>query len=58
MEWVAGLAQGLIVRYGGQTGYRGMIPFFLGLVLGDYLTGTVWAIASPALNFQGYQIFH
>ena len=55
---IAWLAKGLIVRYGGQTGYRRMIPFFLGLVLGDYLTGAVWAIVSPGLNFQGYQIFH
>ena len=56
MEWIAGLAKGVTVRYGGQTGYRRMIPFFL--VLGDYLTGTVWAIVSPLLDFQCYRIFH
>ena len=48
----------VVIRYGGQTAYRRLMPFFLGLVLGDYFTGSVWSILSQALNFQGYQIFH
>ena len=55
LAWVA---KGLILRYGGQETYRRMIPFFLGLVLGDYVIGSIWAILSPLLNYQGYQIFH
>ena len=55
---IAWAVKGLIVRYGGQTAYRRLIPLFLGLVLGDYFTGAAWAIISPACNFQGYQIFH
>ncbi|MFQ6099284.1 MAG: DUF6784 domain-containing protein, partial [Armatimonadota bacterium] len=55
---IAWLAKYAIVRYGGQKAYRTLIPFFLGLVLGDYCTGAVWAIISPLLDFQGYQIFH
>ena len=55
---IAWLAKALIVRYGGQTAYRRWSPFFLGLVLGDYLTGAAWALVSPALGFQGYRIFH
>ncbi|PIX37729.1 MAG: hypothetical protein COZ57_32815, partial [Armatimonadetes bacterium CG_4_8_14_3_um_filter_66_20] len=55
---LAWIAKGLILRYGGQETYRRMIPFFLGLVLGDYVIGSIWAILSPLLNYQGYQIFH
>jgi len=55
---LAWIAKGLILRYGGQGTYRRMIPLFLGLVLGDYVIGSIWAILSPLLNYQGYQIFH
>jgi hypothetical protein len=55
---IAWLVKYAIVRYGGQKTYRNLMPFFLGLVLGDYVTGAVWAIISPILNVQGYQIFH
>jgi hypothetical protein len=52
------LAKSLIVRYGGQRLYRALTPLFLGLVLGDYTIGAIWAILGPALGFQGYHIFH
>lgn len=55
MAWIVKAA---IVRYGGQRVYRNAAPFFLGLVLGDYLIGAVWAIVGPAMGFQGYGIFH
>ena len=55
---VAWLVKSSIVRYGGQRAYRQMIPLFLGLTLGDYLIGSVWAIAGPVLGIAGYQIFH
>lgn len=55
---IAWLAKLFIVRYGGQRAYRRAIPFFLGLVLGDYLTGAVWAVISPLVGIQGYEIFH
>ena len=55
---IAWAVKSLIIRYGGQPAYRTLIPFFLGLMLGDYLTGSAWAIVGPALQIQGYQIFH
>ncbi len=55
---IAWAVKSLIIRYGGQPMYRKLIPFFLGLMLGDYLTGSAWAIAGPMLQIQGYQIFH
>ncbi len=55
MAWAL---KSVILRYGGQPAYRRLSPFFLGLVLGDYLTGAVWAIIGPLLQIQGYQVFH
>jgi len=47
----------LILRHGGVASYRRAIPFFLGLVLGDYLMGTVWSILNVALNTTMYQFY-
>ncbi len=47
-----------IVRFGGQKVHKTMVPFFLGLVLGDYVTGAVWSIVSQRLKIPGYEIFH
>jgi hypothetical protein len=55
MAWAL---KSLILRYGGQPAYRRLTPFFLGLILGDYMTGAVWAILGPAMQVQGYQVFH
>jgi len=55
MAW---FLKSVILRYGGQPAYRRLTPFFLGLVLGDYFTGAVWAIIGPLMKIQGYQVFH
>lgn len=33
-----------IVHYGGAGGYRRYLPFFMGLVLGDYMIGGLWCL--------------
>ena len=47
----------LIVRYGGMKSYKRFIPFFIGLILGDYITGSVWAIYGSILGIQTYRAF-
>jgi hypothetical protein len=32
-------------------------PFFLGLILGDYVAGSIWAIYGPAIGVTTYKIF-
>ena len=32
-------------------------PQVMGLVLGDYVTGSIWAIIGPALGIRVYKIF-
>ncbi len=47
----------LILRHGGIQSYRRMIPFFLGLVLGDYLMGSMWSLLNVLLNTTMYQFY-
>ena len=47
----------LIIRYTGIKGYRTALPFFLGLVLGDYIISSLWALAGSILGIQMYRCF-
>ena len=47
----------LVVRYGGLAGYRQALPFFIGLVLGDYAISAFWALISLATGMPGYRTF-
>lgn len=63
MEWlwcatlVGWLIKLLVVRYGGMKSYRQFIPFFIGLILGDYITGCTWAIYGSMLGIKTYRAF-
>ena len=48
----------VILRYGGLRLYRRSLPFFLGLVLGDYVTGALWSLVGVLWHIPSYQIFH
>ena len=47
----------LIVRYGGMKAHNSAIPFFLGLTLGDYVCGSLWALYGPINGLQTYKIY-
>ncbi len=42
--FVGWLAKAAIIRYGGAKTYRSFRPFFLGLILGEFTTGIIWAL--------------
>lgn len=44
----------LILRLGGIRGYRNALPFFLGLVLGEFVLGSVWGIVGLATGERMY----
>jgi hypothetical protein len=51
IAWVFKL---LILRLGGIRGYRNALPFFLGLVLGEFVMGSVWGIVGLATGERMY----
>ena len=51
------LAKALILRYGGAKVYRQALPFFIGLVLGDYGISALWSLYFLATGHAGYRTF-
>jgi hypothetical protein len=54
---VSWLIKMVLVRYGGMRLHTAAAPFFLGLILGNYVTGSIWAIVGPVLHVSTYKIF-
>jgi hypothetical protein len=54
---IAWTLKSLVVRYGGLRSYRELLPFFLGLILGDCVMGNIWAILSLILHAPTYNYF-
>ena len=55
--FVAYVAKALVLHQGGLKAYRRAVPFFLGLALGDYITGSLWSIGSILANTTLYQFW-
>jgi hypothetical protein len=47
----------IILKYGGIKMYRSAIPFFLGLILGEYTVGCLWNLLGIILGFKTYGFF-
>ena len=47
----------LVVRYGGIKGYRQALPLFMGLILGDYVTASLWTLIGWAMGVTTYRTF-
>ena len=54
LAWAAKL---LLFKYGGLNAYRKAIPFFLGLILGEFVVGSLWTIVGLLLNTLPYSIW-
>ena len=54
---VAWLLKFTILKYGGIQMHRRLAPLFLGLILGDYVIGSIWAIIGPTLGIRTYKVF-
>ncbi|MFQ6042595.1 MAG: DUF6785 family protein [Candidatus Poribacteria bacterium] len=47
-----------LLKRGGLATHKKAIPFFFGLILGDYVGGSIWAIIGPVIvGMRTYQIF-
>jgi hypothetical protein len=54
VAWVLKL---VILRYGGLKLYRKAVPFFIGMILGDYVFGGLWTAFSVITDLPIYQMF-
>jgi hypothetical protein len=54
---VAWTAKALVLRYGGMRLYRNSLPFFLGLILGDYIGPAIWFAFGWSIRTQMYMTF-
>lgn len=54
---IAWTLKSLTMRYGGLRLYRLLLPFFLGLVLGDCVAGSLWALIGLLWNTPTYNFF-
>jgi len=51
IAWVIKL---LLLRYGGLPAYRQALPFFLGVILGECVVGSLWTLIGIALDIPTY----
>ena len=52
--FVCWLIKLLILKHGGVATYRKILPFFMGLVVGDFIVGTYWGLLSIILGTPLY----
>jgi hypothetical protein len=53
--FVGWLLKWIILKYGGIRWHRTMIPFFLGMVFGEFIIGTLWSFIGIILDRQMYR---
>ncbi len=52
---IAWAVKAFVLRYFGASAYRALIPFFVGLILGDFLHGGLWTVVGCFVpNFYVY----
>ena len=54
---VAWAIKSMVLRWGGMKLYRQLMPFFLGLILGDYVVPLLWALYGTLTSQQMYLSF-
>lgn len=55
--FVSWILKKLILQYGGIRSYRRAMPFFIGLLLGDYITGSIFSLIGVILDIPMYRVF-
>jgi hypothetical protein len=52
--FISSLIKWVILNHGGVPIYRRAVPFFLGLILGEYIIGSLWSLLGMVLGKQMY----
>ena len=48
----------VLLKFGGLRTYRKAAPFFVGLILGDFLTGTFWSLVGALFEIPVYRVWY
>ena len=56
--FLAWMIKGLILKYGGIKIYHKLLPFFLGLILGEFFSAGIWVIIDGLTGITGHVIFN
>ncbi len=51
---IAWMTKLLLLRYGGLKLYRDALPFFFGLILGEFVVGSLWTLIGIAMGIPSY----
>ena len=52
---ISSLAKWMILKYGGLQSHRKAVPFFLGLILGEFVVGSFWSALSIVIQTPTYK---
>lgn len=55
---ISWLIKVLILRYKGLAGFRAGIPFFVGLIIGEFVVGGMWSFLRGVLGIQTYTFYY
>jgi hypothetical protein len=55
--FIAWAFKSLLLRYGGLKGFRNSLPFFFGLMLGQFFVGSIVNIIGIAMDLPTYQFW-
>jgi hypothetical protein len=55
--FIGWLCHVVVLRYLGHTTYRFLRPFFLGLIIGEFITAGLWLVIDAIMGVQGHAIF-
>jgi hypothetical protein len=54
---LAWILKTLILRYGGRGGFQRSLPFFIGLMIGQFVVGSLWNIYGILREVPTYQFW-
>ena len=55
--FIAWAVKGIALRYGGHRLYSRMMPFFMGLILGEFMIGGMWGLIGSIGRFPTYRFW-
>ena len=48
----------VLLKYGGAKAYKPAVPFFVGLILGDFVVGGFWNLYGILMQTQVYRFWY